>query len=115
MFRLNKKGQNTAEYAVLLAIVIGAVVAMQTYVKRSWQGGVKFAVDNLKSGDSGKGQYEPYYSESDSTTTTSATSADTEQTFDKASGDAGRVDRVMGDRSTVRGGTQTVLDASTAD
>lgn len=35
---LSKRGQNTAEYAVLLALVIGAAVGIQTYVKRGVQG-----------------------------------------------------------------------------
>jgi len=60
----NKKGQNTAEYAILIALVIAAAVAMQTYVKRGMQGGVKFAVDKVKKSDTGTGQYEPYYLES---------------------------------------------------
>jgi Flp pilus assembly pilin Flp len=40
MFRLinNKKGQNTAEYAILIGLVVAAVIAMQTYVKRGLQG-----------------------------------------------------------------------------
>ncbi len=48
---LNKKGQNTAEYAILIALVVAAVVAMQTYVKRSMQAGIKFAVDKVKKGE----------------------------------------------------------------
>ncbi len=57
-----RKAQNTAEYAILIALVIGAVIAMQTYIKRGWQGGMKFAVDKLKK-DGGTAQYEPYYLE----------------------------------------------------
>lgn len=34
---LNKKGQNTAEYAILIALVIAAAVGMQTMVKRGVQ------------------------------------------------------------------------------
>lgn len=33
-----KKGQNTAEYAIVIALVIAAALAMQTYVKRGMQG-----------------------------------------------------------------------------
>ena len=72
---LNKKGQNTAEYAILIALVLGAAIAMQTYVKRGWQGGVKFAVDKLKREDAATKsieQYEPYYLESTYNTTKSA-------------------------------------------
>ncbi len=48
MWRMNisdKKGQNTAEYAILIALVIAAAVAMQTYVKRGMQGRVHDAVE----------------------------------------------------------------------
>jgi len=69
---LGKKGQNTAEYAILIALVIAVAVAMQTYVKRGMQGGVKFAVDKVKKGDSGTGQYEPYYLQSSFETKQSA-------------------------------------------
>lgn len=63
--RLNKKGQNTAEYAIVISLVVAAAIAMQVYLKRGWQGGVKFAVDKLKSDEAGAiGQYEPYYLES---------------------------------------------------
>lgn len=34
---LNKKGQNTAEYAILIALIIAAAIGMQTYVKRGLQ------------------------------------------------------------------------------
>lgn len=67
---LNKKAQNMVEYAVLVALVIGAAVAMQTYVKRSLQAKVKDATDanitetltdaNVTLEWKTK-QYEPYY------------------------------------------------------
>lgn len=66
----NKRAQNTAEYAILIGIVVAAAVAMQTYVKRNLQAGVKYAVDKAKAGDTGTGQYEPYYQESSFDTTT---------------------------------------------
>jgi hypothetical protein len=65
----SKRAQTTAEYAVLIALVIGAVVAMQIYVKRGIQGRVKAVVDHVGS-SAGVGnstfcftsnQYEPYY------------------------------------------------------
>jgi len=40
-----KKGQNTAEYAIVIALVIAAALAMQTYVKRGLQGRVHDASD----------------------------------------------------------------------
>ena len=104
---LNRKGQNTAEYAILIALVIAAAVAMQTYVKRSVQGGVKYTVDRLKSGNTGTGQYEPYYLESEYEITQGAFQ-DTEETKE-----GGGVERIFagnegkGEKVTTRGGYQT--------
>lgn len=110
----NKKGQNTAEYAILIALVIGAAVAMQVYVKRGMQGGVKFSVDKIKKGDSGTGQYEPYYLQSSYETTQSA-SKDTVKTEE-----GGKVTRAIGaeagkEHTTTRTGTQTFRDTSAQD
>lgn len=65
----NKKAQSTAEYAIVIALVLGAAIAMQIYVRRGMQGGLKFVTDKLKSSDSGAGQYEPYYLMSETETT----------------------------------------------
>ncbi len=72
-----KKAQSTAEYAILIALVVGAVAAMQVYVKRGIQGRIKDVVDHT--GGAGEvggasfsfstGQYEPYYLASDAATT----------------------------------------------
>ncbi|MFA6349798.1 MAG: hypothetical protein WCY12_02575 [Candidatus Omnitrophota bacterium] len=63
-----KIAQTTAEYAVLIAVVVGAVVAMQIYVRRGLQGRVKDVVDRVadntdtQASDIFTGsQYEPYY------------------------------------------------------
>jgi hypothetical protein len=70
------RGQSTAEYAIIIAVVIGAAVAMQVYVKRGLQARQKGAVDAftgitttipkiLSTGTdatfAGPVQYEPYY------------------------------------------------------
>jgi hypothetical protein len=73
MFRkIGKRAQTTAEYAILIALVVAAVTAMQIYVKRGMQGKVKDAVDNMGAGMGLPGastpQYEPYYLTSNSTT-----------------------------------------------
>lgn len=47
MFLRRKKAQSTAEYAIIIAIVVGALVAMQVYVKRGMQGRFKDAVEDL--------------------------------------------------------------------
>ncbi len=45
MFKLSKKAQSTAEYAILIAIVVGALVGMQIYVRRGLQGRIADVVD----------------------------------------------------------------------
>lgn len=45
MLRRSRKGQSTAEYAIVIGLVIAAVVAMQVYVKRGIQGKMKDAAD----------------------------------------------------------------------
>lgn len=46
-FYRHKKGQSMLEYAILLAIIIAAVLVMQTYVKRGFQGGLKDSADKI--------------------------------------------------------------------
>mgnify|MGYP001586768764 FL=1 len=79
MFNLRgKSGQSTAEYAVVLSLVVAAVIAMQVYVKRGMQGRLKSGTDTLNMPESeitlaldgtnsitaniaSLRQYEPYY------------------------------------------------------
>ncbi len=110
----NKNGQNTAEYALLLGLVVAAAIAMQTYVKRNLQGGLKYAVDRgLKQSDSAAGQYEPYYLQSDFQTTVG------EHTNSEQSVTGGGVERTFASQSapkkTTRTGYQKYRAASEAD
>ncbi|MFA5357040.1 MAG: hypothetical protein WC301_06560 [Candidatus Omnitrophota bacterium] len=85
----NRKGQNIAEYSILIALVIAAAVAMQVYVKRGLQGRVADAVDhapdvNLAGEEIDAGtiqfttkQYEPYYVDTDLTRGTEREVAET--------------------------------------
>ena len=60
----NKKAQNTAEYALLIALVVAGVIAMQTYAQRALQARVRDAALFLTNQTSDLGttnQYEPYY------------------------------------------------------
>ncbi len=68
--RKNKKAQNTAEYAILISLVVAAIIAMQVYVQRGMQGRIRDAVQGFlidqtnPAGVNGLGrtvQYEPYY------------------------------------------------------
>lgn len=45
--RLNKRGQSTLEYAILISIVIAALVAIQIYMKRGVQGRLRQASDDI--------------------------------------------------------------------
>ena len=67
-FLKNRKAQNTAEYALLIALVVAGVIAMQTYAQRALQARIHDASQYMANIDSnasiGLGsntQYEPYY------------------------------------------------------
>lgn len=111
MLRLKRRGQSTAEYAIVIGLVIGAAVAMQVYVKRGIQGKMKDAVDYNDPSAAGvlgsTGQYEPYYLGSTMTSTRGATSAEN-------LAEGGSVTRTQTDTSS-RTGTQTITDVSGAD
>ena len=46
-FRKRKRGQSTLEYAILIIIIIGALLAIQVYVKRGVQGRLRSAADDI--------------------------------------------------------------------
>jgi len=63
-FLKNRKAQNTAEYALLIALVVAGVIAMQTYAQRAMQARIHDASIFMKDSTSTIGnstQYEPYY------------------------------------------------------
>lgn len=63
----SKLAQTTAEYALLIALVVAAVIAMQTYAQRAIQGRIRDAAKFMVNGTSALGntvQYEAYYHES---------------------------------------------------
>ncbi|MDD2690117.1 MAG: hypothetical protein PHT41_08225 [Candidatus Omnitrophica bacterium] len=71
---LNKKAQSTAEYVIVLGLIVGAVVAMQTFVKRGLQDRLKKATEYSDPEAAvvfgGRiEQYDPYYLESHFDTT----------------------------------------------
>ena len=96
MRRGKRKGQTTAEYAVLLGLVIAAILAMQVYVKRGIQARIRTETDGITGGYD---QYEPYYLSSDFTST-----RDTSETETTATG--GGVTRVLGSDTASRTGVQ---------
>ena len=44
---MNRKGQSTMEFAILIAIVVGALLVMQIYLKRGIQGKLRSSADNI--------------------------------------------------------------------
>ena len=63
-FLKNRKAQNTAEYALLIALVVAGVIAMQTYAQRALQARIHDASIYLENSTTAIGkstQYEPYY------------------------------------------------------
>ena len=76
MTRLHsRRGQSMGEYAILFAIVLGAAIAMQQYVKARLQGATAGTADgymNAAAGLGGYGTFEPSRV-SDSASTTALT------------------------------------------
>jgi Flp pilus assembly pilin Flp len=67
-FLKNRKAQNTAEYALLIALVVAGVIAMQTYAQRALQARIHDVSQYMANADSNSAiglgnstQYEPYY------------------------------------------------------
>lgn len=43
----NRKGQSTLEYAILIAVVVGGLLAIQTYVGRALKGRLRGSTDDI--------------------------------------------------------------------
>ncbi len=46
----NRRGQSTLEYALIIAVVVAAIIAMQFYLNRGVQGKLREAVDDISGG-----------------------------------------------------------------
>ena len=69
----NRYGQNTAEYALLIALVIAAIIAMQAYAQKALQAKVRDASIYMTKATNAMGNtysYEPVATLSDETTST---------------------------------------------
>ena len=71
LIKRKKKAQSTLEYAGLVALVIGAVISMQVYVKRGVQGRLKQNADDIGQ------QYSPGYTTGVVTTTIDSDTTET--------------------------------------
>lgn len=81
MFRFlnSRKGQNTAEYAILIGVIVAAAIAMQIYIRRGMQARTKEAVDYTMTADNTifkQQQYEPYYMQSNFQTQQAGTTSE---------------------------------------
>lgn len=107
---LNKKAQSTAEYVIVLGLIVAAVVAMQTYVKRGLQGKMKDATDY--NDPSARGvfttkQYEPGYVQS--------SFQDVRSSDETASGSLGDAAETQRKDTTKRTGTHEILGTQTEE
>lgn len=67
----NKRAQSTLEYAVIIAVVVAGLLAMQFYIERGLKGKLRTSTDNIGE------QYAPGLTTGTYTTTTGSTSAET--------------------------------------
>ncbi|MDP3723320.1 MAG: hypothetical protein Q8R91_07480 [Candidatus Omnitrophota bacterium] len=110
-------GQSTAEYAIVLGVVLAALVAMQVYVKRGVNARLKDASDSASEvvldrleipvADRAKEQfqYEPYYASS--TYTVDQTTGRKEVVGADAEGRGGTFEKQAVLETTTRTGNQT--------
>ncbi len=92
---LKRHGQSTGEYAILFAIVLGAVFAMQNFIRNRIAGGLGSAADqyiaNVNTATGGKGLKQTITRDSDSTSGTSADMTDSRTGQLKADSDSKQV------------------------
>lgn len=106
----SRKGQNTAEYAILIGVIVAAAIAMQIYIRRGMQARIKDAVDYTRTADddingmSGnlftQSQYEPYYMSTNFTTTQTGESSEQMKL-------GGGMEKTITKETTERTGNQT--------
>jgi Flp pilus assembly pilin Flp len=82
--KISRRAQSTLEYAVIIAVVAAALVAIQIYLKRGVQGKLRQSADQIGE------QFEPEESTATSSTTHSGVAVQTtkeEQTVSQTTGD----------------------------
>ena|SRR3989338_3280945 len=67
----HKKGQSTLEYAIVIAVIVAGLIAMQVYIKRGVQGRLKEASNEIG------GQFSPGHTTGTYTTNSNASSNET--------------------------------------
>ncbi|MBU2035742.1 MAG: class III signal peptide-containing protein [Candidatus Omnitrophica bacterium] len=98
---MNKRGQSTLEYGILIAVVVGALIAMSVYMKRGLQGRLRTSTDDIGE------QFSPAATTSSYTTTSESVSSEVNT--------AGVTTTTISKDARARTGTETVgaLDSET--
>jgi len=65
-----RRGQSTLEYAIIIAVVVAALLAMQIYVKRGVQGKLRSSTDEIGQ------QFSPTFTTGSYTTTSGSSSTE---------------------------------------
>jgi len=68
---VKNKAQSTLEYAILIGVIVGGLIAMQIYLKRGWQGKLKESADSMGT------QFSPGQTTSNYTTNSYSNSTET--------------------------------------
>jgi uncharacterized protein (UPF0333 family) len=102
---LNKKGQSTLEYAVVIAIIVAGLIAMQVYIKRGVQGRLRQASDDIGE------QFSPGNTNTDYTTTSNVTSTETIRGGSLANKTMPTA-RTVSNQQQNRTGSETVADSN---
>ena len=104
---LQKNAQSTLEYAIIVAVVVGALLAMQIYIKRGVEGRMRSSTDNI--GDQFSGSHTKYKY------TTSETDNTSRETVGYDADSAGNPVGRGKTRSSVVTAAQTTREALSAD
>ncbi len=103
---MKRKGQSTLEYAVIIAVVVGALVAMQHYMKRGVEGKLRESTDNIGEQYSAGNMTSKY-------TTTQIGSTKAKETFGLDS--SGNFDQGLSYYKVTQAATQTKRSATGTD
>ena len=68
--KTNKRGQSTLEYAIIVVVVVGALIAMQWYIKGGYQGKLRQSSDDMGQ------QFSPTLTLGNDTTTVTSTNTE---------------------------------------
>ncbi len=97
----NKKGQGTLEFALVIVVVVAALIAMQIYMKRAFEGKLKKNTDSIGE------QYDPRNTTSDFLQTFSSRADTVTNSFD-VGGQTNSTSTSNSVDSQTRSGTETV-------